>query len=378
VDLAIGLDVMSGADPNDPQTQPFATRPPLRFRDSLRADALRGARIGIFRPYFRDVEGDIADTVRSAANAMRALGAEVVEVNMPDFDAVIAGTRAILLETKFDLADYLARTGEAPVKSLREIIDKGLFDRQLEARHKSGDTATARQSEGHRRVLARQRELRARMIAFLDSARLDAIAYPSIGQRPVLVGAPQTQSSCALAAQSGLPAITMPAGFTSDGLPTGLELMGRPFSDARLVAFAYAFEQAGPRRRPPSVAPRLVNGIAPRPVLFSVTAGPAQSNAIVQFSFNPATSELGYSSHLAGLKATAIQAVVLRRADGTGAGAQRRVVYRISGPEMLAAAGKVRLLGDELDAYRAGRLSVAVFGDAGPDPLAEVVLRPPR
>ncbi|MDQ8165918.1 MAG: amidase family protein, partial [Gemmatimonadota bacterium] len=213
-DLAIGLDVTAGADPNDPQTQLGAAAPPQRFQESLKTDALRGARIGIFRPYFRNVEGDIADTVRAAAMAMRALGAEVVEVNMPDFDDVIAGSRAIILETKFDLVDYFTRTGESPVRSLREIIDRGLFDRQLETRHKDADTATARGSAAHRAVLARQAQLRARMIAFLDSLKLDAIAYPTIGQRPVLVGSPQTASSCALASQSGLPAISLPAGFT--------------------------------------------------------------------------------------------------------------------------------------------------------------------
>jgi amidase len=375
-DLAIGLELTTGSDPNDPQTVPNAARANVKFRDSLRADALRGTRIGIFRPYFRDAEGDIADSVRSAINSMKALGAEVVELNMADFDATIAGTRAIGFESKFDLADYLARPGGAPIKSLRELIDKGLYDRQLEARHKSGDTASARLSDAHRAALAKQQVLRSRMIAFMDSARVDALAYPTIGQRPVLVGAPQTASGCAMAAQSGLPAISMPAGFTSDGLPTAVELMGRPFSDARLVSFAYAYEQAGARRRPPPTTPALVNGKAPTAQTLVVTTGTAATGASVTFTFDPATSVLTYSARATGTKASSVQAVVLRRADGTSTTAPKRVINRLLGPDMGSATGKMRLLGDELAAFRSGRISVAVFGDAGADPIGERALSP--
>ena len=242
-DLAIALDATVGPDQNDPATAVLNGKALPRFRDSLRTDALRGARIGIFAPYFRDAEPDVADTVRAAIMAMKALGADVVNVPMPDFDQVIAGSRAILMETRFDLADYLKRPGGAPVGSLTEILDNGLFDRQLETRHRSADTAQSRTSPGHEEMLRRQAQLRARMVQLMDSLQLDAIAYPTIAQRPTMVGVLQTASSCALAAQAGLPAISMPAGFTFDGLPTGLELMGRPFADARLVAFAYAFEK---------------------------------------------------------------------------------------------------------------------------------------
>jgi Asp-tRNA(Asn)/Glu-tRNA(Gln) amidotransferase A subunit family amidase len=382
-DLAIALDVTVGADPNDPQTRAIVGRAMPKFRDSLRTDALRGARIGIFRPYFRDADGDVADTIRAAAQSMRALGAEVIEVNMPDFDEVISGTRAILMETRFDLVDYFNRPGGSPVKSLGEIIEKGLFDKALEARHKSADTATAKDSEGHRRMIARQALLRARMIAFMDSLKLDALAYPTSVRKPVLAGDPQLGSTCALSSQSGLPAISMPAGFTSDGLPTGLELLGRPFSDVRLVAYAYAFEQAGPRRRPPPTTPALLAGRAPQPVTFTTSAGPATGTATARFSFNPLTSELSYVARLSGTRTANVTAVVIRRADPPRNGAAintrgpSRVIKRVLGPEMTSASGVVRLLGDDLDAFRAGRLSLAVFGNADADPIAEVKVEAP-
>ena len=178
-DLAIALDVTVGADPNDAATTIIAGQPLPKFRDSLRADALRGARIGIFKPYFRNADADVADTIRAAARSMQTLGADVIEVDMPDFDEAIAGTGAILYETRFDLVDYFTRPGVESVHSLGEILEKGLFDKALEARHKSADTATARDSEGHKHVLERQALLRARIIAFMDSLHLDAIAYPT-------------------------------------------------------------------------------------------------------------------------------------------------------------------------------------------------------
>ena len=56
---------------------------------------------------------------------------------------------------------------------------------------------------------------------------------------------------------TGFSALTVPAGFTDDGLPVGLEFLGRPFTEAMLLGFDYAYEQATNHRRPPSTAPPL-------------------------------------------------------------------------------------------------------------------------
>lgn len=366
MDLAIGLDATIGEDPNDAATQ-LGGRGRPRFVDSLRTDALRGARIGIFAPYFRNADADVADTIRAAARSLKALGAEVVEVEMPGFDDLIAGSSAIILETKFDLMDYFARPGGAPVKSLREILDKGLYDKALELRHRMADTASARDTESHRKVLAKQAKVRERLIALLDSLKLDAVAYPTSTRKPVLAGDPQLGGTCALAAQTGLPAISMPAGFTADGLPTGLELLGRPFSDARLVAYAYAFEQAGARRRPPPAAPPLLNGQAPPPVRFAASAAGADG----RFIFEPLSSDLSFTLQLSPALQRDVVAIVLRRKDEAGT----RVIRRLLGPGMPAAGGWTRLLGLDLEAFHAGRITMAVFTTKSVVPAAEVALK---
>ncbi len=370
-DLAIGLDATVGADSHDASTRVSEGIAPMRFVDSLRTDAFKGTRIGIFTPYFRDADADVADSVRSAARSLQTLGAEVVNVSMPDFDAVIAGTRAINFDTKYDLIEYFARPGGAPVTSLHEILEKGLYDRALEARFKDADTVSAPDSPARQLMLTRQAQLRVRITALMDSLHLDALAYPTSVRKPVLQGDPQLGTTCALASQTGLPAISMPAGFTSDGLPTGMELLGRAFSDARLVSFAYAYEQRGTRRRPPPSTPVLVNGAAPSPMRFTASAGRSASGS---FAFNPLTSELSYDIRVAAAAQPSTQAVVFRRADAAGT----RVIKRVSGPGMPGGAGRVRLLGADLDAFRDGRVTMAVFGSTSATPASEVPLRRAR
>ena len=258
-DLAIALDVSVGYDSEDAVTSVLRDMPVPKFQASLDKNALRGARIGLFLPYFRDTDAEIADTVRAAIAAMRAQGATVVDVPMAEFDTLMANTSVINLETKFDLIDYLRTVPNAPVKSLRDILDRGLYDRQLEVRFRVIDTVLNADSQQHRTALARQVALRGRMERILDSLQLDAIAYPTVRQKPTLVGDVQNGGTCNLGAQSGLPSISVPAGFAGDGLPIGIELLGKGFTDTRLVAMAYAFEQSGARRRAPSTTPCCVS-----------------------------------------------------------------------------------------------------------------------
>ena len=171
----------------------------------------------------------------------------------------------------------------------------------------------------------------------MDSLQLDALVYPTMRRKPVFVGDPQLGSTCALSAQTGLPALTIPAGFTADGLPVGLELLGRAFADVRLVSMGYAFEELAPRRRAPYSTPPLVNGKAPGNVMFSTTAGTMTGRAAhVRFAFSPVSSTLGYNVEVRGLAPATVQAVVLSR---RGPADRSRVVQRLSGPNSTARIG---------------------------------------
>jgi amidase len=95
------------------------------------------------------------------------------------------------------------------------------------------------------------------LVAFMDDADLDAIAYPVSTRPAAIIGGEQEHFDCTLAVFSGLPAIAIPAGFTRDGLPVGIELLGRPFQESTLIAIAAGFEAHTDHRRPPSSTPAL-------------------------------------------------------------------------------------------------------------------------
>ena len=258
-DLAAGLDAIVGPDPADPATRLLDTMMLTTFAASLDTTALRGARIGALTSYFgTDPEdAEAAAIARGALDRMRGQGAEVVDIVIPGLDSLVRGATVIDYEFKYDLQDFLAATAGAPVSSLAQILERGLFHSSVEASFRRREGAGTRDSEAYRTALARRDSVRRLVVRFMDENRLDAIAYPAIRRRPAPVGMAQGGSNCQLSAVSGLPALSMPAGFTTDSLPLGVELVGRPLADARLVAIAYDYEQAVRPRRPPRTTPAL-------------------------------------------------------------------------------------------------------------------------
>ena len=378
-DLAIALDATVGPDPTDTVTLRLGSRPMPRFAGALDPRALQGAKLGILTNYFADTDDDVARVVRAAIDAMKARGAQVQDVTIPDLDSLIAGTRTVDMETKFDLLDYLAQNRNAPVRSLKDIVDRGLHHVALDARFRRVDTVSARDSEAHRAALAKQRLLHDRLERLLDSLGLDALVYPTMRQEPALIGQPQAGSTCQLSAGSGLPALSLPAGFTRAALPVGLELLGRGWSDARLVALAYAFEQSGPRRRPPAATPPLVNGRAPEPRTFTVTAvgrtGQATPRAEARIVLDLSRFELRYQVHVSGVPAEQVAAIALQRADSARIGP---VVYRLAGPGAAAASGVLSLTGGDVAALQEGRYLLTLFTNDRPAGAARGPVTTPR
>jgi Asp-tRNA(Asn)/Glu-tRNA(Gln) amidotransferase A subunit family amidase len=373
-DLAIALDATIGADPADAATKVLEGRALPRFTDSLSAGAIKGTRIGILANYFTDADGEVLDTIRAAIRAMVAAGADTITVNIAGFDSLLAGTSVINYEHKFDMIDYLARTPAAPAKSIADILAAGYEADALEARFRLADSLGTRDSEAYRRALVRQGAARARVLAVMDSLRVDVLAYPTMRRKPVLAGEPQLGSSCALAAQTGLPALSAPAGFTSDGLPAGIELLGRPFSDARLVSIAYAWEKLGARRRAPFTTPPLVNARAPLPVSFATTTRAGTATARVQFVYDAIRASLRYDATVSGSPATSVQALVLRRVDPSGRG---RVIHRLLGPGVVRGAGTITLAALDRAALEHDGIVMSLITSGRPATEARLVPRTP-
>ena len=327
-DLAISLDATVGPDPNDPATAILKNREVPRFVESLDEDALRGARIGILEAYFGEApeEAAAARLVRAAIEEMVGLGADTVTVEIPDLDSLIAGSGVIGYETKWDLIDYFAQNPQAPVSSLTEILESGLVHEALVPRMRARNESEERNSDEYRKALAKRAPLREAVEATLNRYSLDALVFPTVRTIPSVIGDPQRGSSCSLGANSGLPSISVPVGFTA-GVPIGMELMGRTLDDARLVSLAYAFEQATDHRQPPFTTPTLENGTAPATVAVRLAAG-APSGLIGSpdseisvngnVAFDPVTSRLSIVIELAGLSLVDALGVALRYPNEDG------------------------------------------------------------
>jgi hypothetical protein len=301
--------------------------------------------------------------VRAALERMTELGAEVVDVEIPGLDSILSGSSMIGHEFKWDLIDYLAATPSAPVRSLQDILDGGLFHVQLEGAFRRRAETEQRDSAAYQRAMAKRVAARDTVLATMDALALDALVYPTIRRRAARIGDPQGGSNCQLSATTGLPALSVPAGFTGAGLPTGMELLGRPFADARLLALGFAFEQAVQPRRAPPRTPPLENGQAPQPVVFEVSAASGPASARVVFSWDIVRSTLSYEASVSGVAANEIFGVNLHRAQAEREGG---VIYRLSGPVGRAASGVIVLSTRDRDALLEGDLYVRLY--TGPVP----------
>jgi amidase len=264
------LEVMAGYDPSDPSTAWSVGYTQVSYAPFLEGDGLRGARLGLLKtmlgtgPEHQEVNAIVA----AAVGAMRKAGAEVIEVDDPALSAAKLSTENDVQKYEFKLLinSYLASIPNAPVKSLEEIIASGKFHKpSLENFLKSAEGYHNGMEESDYLVrLVRNEHTRDRLISLLAEHQLDALIYP-LQQRLVvpLSEFNQADRNGILASVTGFPAITVPAGFSKPtatapiGVPVGVDVLGRPWSEGRLIQIAYGFEQATRHRQAPASAPAL-------------------------------------------------------------------------------------------------------------------------
>jgi amidase len=268
-DAAALLEAIAGVDPRDGETKRSAGKP-VAFMKALNADALRGARIGVARKRYFGYS-PVTDRLMDAAIAhLKARGAVIVD----PADIATAGQfedcefEILLYEFKANLNAYLKGLGPAAkVHSLDDVIE---FNEREKAREmpffgqeillmaqKKGPLTSA----GYQKAVATCRALsRTKGIdAVMMKHRLDAIVAPTGSPAwpiDLVNGDHFLGASSTPAAVAGYPNITVPAGHVH-GLPVGISFIGRPWTDAKLIGLAYAYEQATKHRRPPTFLPTL-------------------------------------------------------------------------------------------------------------------------
>jgi amidase len=262
-DLAIVLDATVGYDPADPQTAASVGNIPKSYTDYLQLTALRGARVGLLTDLLGTdpVDAEVAAVVRGAVEEMKGQGPEIVEVSIPDLTELLRdranGFLLIRQDFKFDLNAYLAAHPSAPVRTLEEVLASGKFHPAVETQLRNSQAVESRGTQEYLAHIVKRNVLREAILQAMADSRVEALAYPTIRRKANLIGEMQMGTNCHLSANSGLPAIVVPGGFTADGLPVGVELLGRAWSEPQLIKFAYAYEQATRHRRPPASTPAL-------------------------------------------------------------------------------------------------------------------------
>jgi Asp-tRNA(Asn)/Glu-tRNA(Gln) amidotransferase A subunit family amidase len=186
---------------------------------------------------------------------------EVAEVTIPGLNELMLdrmnGFLILNYDFKFDFNAYLAAHPTAPARTLEEVLASGKFHPALETGLRTSQGIDSRDTKEYLEHLVKRDALRQAILKVMADNRLDALAYPTIRRKANVAGQAQAGTNCHLSANSGLPAIIVPGGFTPDGLPVGVELLGRAWSEPQLIKLAYAYEQATRHRRPPASTPAL-------------------------------------------------------------------------------------------------------------------------
>jgi len=263
-DLAILLDAMVGFDPADANTRGSRGRIPDTYTKGLTESALHGMRLGVLRQMFPPDNAD-PEVIALTDQALRDLqnaGAEIVDpLDVPEcLDREPVG--CFLNCFKHDLNEYLSALGpDAPFRTLGDIVDSGkVHPDSLDMLRKFNASSCTSTNDPE---IATKRAITERVTAWLGGAmrkhKLDAIVLPTFSYPPKKNEGDDGPVGCLTmhASIAGFPDITVPMGFTSAGLPMGLQFIGAPWSEVTLIKAGYGYEQATGHRKAPPTCPEL-------------------------------------------------------------------------------------------------------------------------
>jgi Asp-tRNA(Asn)/Glu-tRNA(Gln) amidotransferase A subunit family amidase len=282
-DLAILLDVILGADSEDPATARAQGYTPTSYTTSLKKDALKGARLGVLRQIFREEASDarIIAHFQTTLAELKAAGAEIVDpFVVPELDSLPRPIANPPARFKDDLTKWIARHPGVPYPSIDAIVEsrllhplhQPLFELAASSKPVDDDPVTAEAARDEQRY-------RNAFTRAMNAARIDAVVFPSSAQLPPINGDRNTQLAVepkpgpkpgpsaftgglaivGIASALQWPALSVPSGYLGEGLPQGLQILGRAWDEAKIIGYAYAYEQATHYRKPPSATPRLVS-----------------------------------------------------------------------------------------------------------------------
>ncbi len=264
-DAAKLMDVLAGFDRDDAFTTAAAyTSDAGRYESSLEGAGMRQYRVGVLASAFGpDHDPDCApvnERIRAVVAWLKAQGVAVAEgLEIPDLSDWIKDTSLYTMQSKKDINRFLSNRPNAPVQSFKEIYDGQLFHPMNDLFHDiDGGPEDPASDEHYYRMRVRQEEFRRAIVHLMLDNEVDFLLYPTVQVLPPTREELYTRkwtcltfpTNTVIASQSGLPAMSVPAGFAGH-LPVGFELVGKPFAEAELLRFAYDYERQQPPRKEP-------------------------------------------------------------------------------------------------------------------------------
>jgi amidase len=271
-DAARLFDVVAGYDPADPYTEAGRGRREDDYTAFLDADGLRGSRLGVLAAFADPASADTAVLARfhDAVADLRRLGADVVEpFEIPGMEDLLRAA-TFCRRFRYDMHVYLRSLGDAtPIRDVMAVLETGAFGPDAESGlrffgdgpldvhpvHADPPCPDFADHPGRQALLAA-------VVRAMDGAGIDAFIFPTWSHVPAPLDRANEEyrgdNSQGLIPAAGLPAITVPMGFTYGRLPAGLQIAARPYAEGLLFRLAHAYERGTLHRRPPPGFPSLM------------------------------------------------------------------------------------------------------------------------
>ena len=254
------LEIIAGFDANDKITKYNKEKVETNYQQYLQIDGLKNTRLGILRQISEDnPDKEIKGHFEKSIFDLRHLGATVIDIEIKDFDSL--KTNQWCANFRQDIEDYLATyVKQDSLKTLEDIIRIGTKSDYAKNVLKYFSENSGREKD--KDILCEDPYTDLRRLAFrkaiedkMDELQLDAIIYPTWNNKPARIDKFEEEylgdNNQIIAPHTGQPAFTVPMGFTSDGLPTGLQFLGKMYSEPTLIKLTYSYEQATKHRKVP-------------------------------------------------------------------------------------------------------------------------------
>lgn len=261
-DAARTLSVIAGYDKNDEITA-WAYNKVQDFAEGLEEGTLKGKRLGILRSFFgkEEINKPVNEVMERALAVLQNAGAELVEITENIDSAWLTNEVSVHLDDFNDhLTAYLQSfpADKIPVHSLREIYESGKYH-PVDKGNMEDALKLSTHSAHYNEKLLRQQKVKNKIMKLIADNRLDCIVYPHQQQLVCKIGDSQKQRNGVLCSVTGFPSVVVPAGFTAPdgdaplGVPAGMEIIGEPWSEKRLLMIARAYEKAANMRKTPEL-----------------------------------------------------------------------------------------------------------------------------